>query len=464
LVFCAVLFAGPSATGRAEVVQVATAEQLKAAIGKAMPGDIITLLPGLYTTDRLSIGRAGTAERPITVQAPALGDVKIVPSGDIAFNVAAPYWVFENLDIAGGSLTDHGFHIVGAASHVTIRHNFLHDLNAMVKGNGEGSPVVFPNDVTIEDNVLLDTVPRQGSAPVTPIDVVGGKRWVVRNNFIADFGKTGGNGISYGAFLKGNSTDGLFEHNLVLCEWRTHGGVRIGLSLGGGGTGEGLCDGGSCATEHRNGIIRSNIVANCPEDVGIYLNKAQNTKVLNNTLFDTNGIDVRFPVSSAQIDGNIISGGVRARDGGVVQSGDNHLFGTSSATVEHKALVWLEDEIMSTAKQHPNLMHDSWARWLAGRGGPVDAADELIGNSFLARDGAGIEAVLENPRKGNFALKPDIDNVAAAPAPDVPDDFCGYPRDAQHPSAGAIELRDENCYVPLVLLRAESLIVKDRQW
>jgi hypothetical protein len=75
-----------------------------------------------------------------------------------------------------------------------------------------------------------------------------------------------------------------------------------------------------------------------------------------------------------------------------------------------------------------------------------------------------MEAVLENPRQGNFALKPEIDNLSSAPAAEVPDDFCGFPRDARHPSAGAIEVRDEKCYVPIVMLRAESLIIKDRQW
>jgi hypothetical protein len=313
----------------------------------------------------------------------------------------------------------------------------------MIKGNGEGEPRMFPNDVLVEDNILLDTAPRTGDAPVTPIDVVGGRGWVVRGNFIADFGKAGGDQVSYGAFLKGNSSDGILEHNLVMCEWKTHGGVRIGLSLGGGGTGAGLCDQGSCATEHRHGIIRSNIVANCPQDVGIYLNQANETKILNNTLFNTNGIDVRFPASSAQITGNIISGGVRSRDGASFTAGSNLLFGRDTSMIEQKGLAWLREKIFGGSGQFDRLPA-GWVDWLAGRGD--------------------MDAIFENARAGNFTLRPGVENETTSPSREVADDFCGFPRDRRLPSLGAIELRDEACYVPMVMLRAESMIIKDRQW
>ena len=437
------LLASGTATGLAEPTRVFNPNQLKLAIERASPGEIIMIMPGLYEMGRLNIQSAGTPERPITVTAPALGDVKIVPKDDEVFKVAAPYWIFENLDIGGGPTSEHAFHLVGSASHVIIRHDFLHDLNAMIKGNGEGEPRKFPDHVLIEDNILLDTAPRTGDAPVTPIDVVGGKAWVVRGNFIADFAKAGGDHVSYGAFLKGNSSEGILERNLVLCEWKTHGGVRIGLSFGGGGTGEGLCDGVSCVTEHRNGIIRSNIIANCPEDVGIYLNKATDTKILNNTLFDTNGIDIRFPTSSARIDGNIISGGMRSRDGGTFTTSSNLLFGLTTSMLEQKGLAWLEEKILG-GKQYPSVLPAEWTNWLAGRGD--------------------MESILENTSHGNLTLRSTVENTATVPSPEVVDDFCGFERDSRHPSFGAIELRDESCYVPMAMLRAESMIVRDRQW
>ena len=94
--------------------------------------------------------------------------------------------------------------------------------------------------------------------------------------------------------------DGLFERNLVMCTRNFSGGTRIGLSLGGGGTAPQFCEDGSCNTEHQNGILRNNLIVNC-SDVGIYLNRAQDTLVDHNTLYATAGIDVRFPTSSATL-------------------------------------------------------------------------------------------------------------------------------------------------------------------
>ena len=40
-------------------------------------------------------------------------------------------------------------------------------------------------------------------------------------------------------------------------------------------------------------------------------------------MLDTTGIEVRFPGSSAQVDGNLVDGPVRSRDGGLLHLGDN---------------------------------------------------------------------------------------------------------------------------------------------
>ena len=154
------------------------------------------------------------------------------------------------------------------------------------------------------------------------IDVVGGRRWIVRRNVIYDFQKALGDNISYAAFLKGNSRDGLFERNLVLCSRNFSGGTRLGLSLGGGGTAPQFCEEASCVTEHQNGTLRNNLIVNC-SDVGIYLNRAQNTVVDHNTLYATTGVDVRFATSSATVRNNALAGAIRNRDGGTsTQSGN----------------------------------------------------------------------------------------------------------------------------------------------
>src|SRR3546814_4894238 len=83
-------------------------------------------------------------------------------------------------------------------------------------------------------------------------------RWTVRKNLIADFAKAGGDGVSYGAFFKGAGEGNVFEQNVVRCEWRHHGGIRIGFSFGGGGTAQRFCRNNSCTNEHYDGVARSN--------------------------------------------------------------------------------------------------------------------------------------------------------------------------------------------------------------
>jgi hypothetical protein len=214
--------------------------------------------------------------------------------------------------------------VVGGADFTVIRGNRMRGFNAHIKGNGEGVPFVFPDDVRIESNELFNSTVRNTANPVTPIDVVGGRRWVVRSNFIHDHAKGLGDQISYAAFLKGNSRDGLFERNLVICERDHSGGIRLGLSFGGGGSAPGpICEDGTCTPEHQNGLMRNNLIINCPADVGIYLNAAANTRLYHNTLIATTGIDVRFPSSTAEVRNNLVSGQIHDRDGGTSTASSN---------------------------------------------------------------------------------------------------------------------------------------------
>jgi hypothetical protein len=313
----------------AAVVPVSSAAQLIAAIDGASPGDVITLAPGTYSfSQNLLCDTAGTADAPIRVRAENFGDALLRFDMVEGFKVSAPHWIFENLDIEGicasHSNCEHAFHLFNQAEHTRIRDCRLRDFNAQVKSNGEGNPFLFPDDVVIERSELANRTARSTSNPVTPIDIVGGRRWIVRSNFIHDHQKAGGDTISYAAFFKGNSRDGLFERNLVICELDHRGGVRLGLSLGGGGTGpDSICEDGSCNPEHQNGTLRNNIIVSCPADVGIYLNEATNTRVFHNTLIETTGIDVRFVASTAEVRNNLVSGLIRNRDGGTSTQSNN---------------------------------------------------------------------------------------------------------------------------------------------
>ena len=325
LTLVVVALASPRAwAGEVPVVDV---PGLVSAIQAAKPGDTIVLAPGTYEVHQSKIAceAAGTAEAPIVVRAAELGTVKILFDAVEGFHVRGPHWEFANLDIEGICAADddceHAFHVTGAADGAWLHHNRMHGFNAMIKGNGEpigpGDSFVWPDDVVIEYNELYNPAPRNTGNPVTPIDIVGGQRWVLRGNFIHDHAKGGGDNVSYAAFLKGHSKDGVMERNLVVCELLHSGQVRLGLSLGGGGTSpDSICEDGACKPEHERGTLRNNLIVNCPADVGIYLNEALDTRIYDNTLIATTGIDVRFTASTADIRNNLVSGQIRNRDGG----------------------------------------------------------------------------------------------------------------------------------------------------
>ena len=203
----------------------------------------------------------------------------------------------------------------------------------MQLGDGEN-----PDNGLIENNLIYNERTRDTSNSVTLIDAVNANNWVVKGNIITDFSKGSGNQISYGAFFKGNGENNIFDGNLIMCEWLHRGGVRLGLSFGGGGTDDEYCNNYDCSTEHSNGIIKNNIVMNCTTDVGIYLNRSANTLIHNNLIYNTTGIDVRFPTSSATIYNNIIDGRIKDRDGGSHKETNNITERSSDRidTVAHK--------------------------------------------------------------------------------------------------------------------------------
>ena len=307
---------------------VSTSDQVRAAISGAVPGDVITLLPGRYRFSRvpLEVARPGTAQANIVLRAGQPGTVDIELELVEGFHVSAPYWRFEDLTIRGvckdHAWCEHAFHITGAASHFASLNNTIVDFNAHFKINGQQG--AFPDHGRIEGNTLRNDSVRATQHPVTPVDLVAASGWVVRRNVIADFIKGGGDRISYGGFFKGGGSANVFEQNAVLCEARLQGapGQRVGLSLGGGATGKPFCRDGKCITEQDQGVIRANLIAGCSDD-GIYLNNAARSQIIHNTLIDTAGVQVRFAGSSADIEGNLVDGDIRGREGALVRLNDN---------------------------------------------------------------------------------------------------------------------------------------------
>jgi hypothetical protein len=318
-----------SGSPRGRLKPVLNQADLRAAINNAEPGDVIQLMSGrhVFVDRQISVNKPGTASAPITVRAARLGDVTIEANQTVVFKLFAPHWRFENLVIRGTCAEDryceHAFHVTADARFTNIRNNRLEDWNAAIKINGEGGK--FPDEGLIEGNTMTMSRPRDTQAPVTPVDLVAASNWRVSQNFIADFARTDTRKPTYGGFFKGAGENNVFERNVIFCEWKLPRGPdqRVGLSLGGGGTGAEYMRVRS-DFEQTGGVIRDNLIAFC-SDVGVYVNKATRSVIEHNTIIDTAGIDVRFPESSADVVANLVDGVIRTRDGGVARQRDNEI-------------------------------------------------------------------------------------------------------------------------------------------
>jgi len=317
VIFC---FACVCNVAIAKTIWVTNSGELIKGLNAAVSGDEVILLPGQYNLGRFESRTGGTSKAPITVKATIPETVVIQASRVETFSIYNPYWVFENLTIRGTGSTHHAFHISKNADHVVIRNNKLINFHSHIKSNGKGDQ--FPDFGLIEGNEMRNDAIRQTSQPTSPIDVVGGYGWIVRNNVVADFGRSSAKSVSYGIFLKGNSTNGLIEQNLVICSQTHESGYRIGVSLGGGGTGKAYCEKQNCQHEHRHGVIKNNVVLNC-SDAGIYLKKASDSKVFHNTLINTLGIDAQLAPTSAIVENNYVGGVIHARKGASIQRSNN---------------------------------------------------------------------------------------------------------------------------------------------
>ncbi len=308
-----------------ERVLVADSAGLRRAIAGALPGQVITLLPGRYRINGpMNVTRPGAPDAPVVVRADQPGSAELEMNTLEGFKVSAPYWRFENLALQGVCRggCEHAFHVVGGAHHFAAVNNRVVDFNAHFKINGEGGR--HPDHGLLASNTLRNTGIRVTGSSVTPIDLVSASHWTIRQNLISDFIKGGSDRISYGAFVKGGGSNNLMERNVVLCEDRLRGapGQRVGMSLGGGGTGKAYCRDRRCITEQEDSTLRANLIASCSDD-GIYLNAAARSKLIHNTLVDTGGISVRYATSSATVDGNLVDGSIRSRDNGILHLGKN---------------------------------------------------------------------------------------------------------------------------------------------
>jgi len=349
-------------------ILVNNVSELQGAIADATAGDVITLSRGIYlAANRITLAADGTASRPITLRAANVRETEINFSQDSGivegFVVRGKHWVIDGLvlssdcDAAQHSRCEHAIHVKSNAEGLKIRNNRLVDFNAAIKGGGSDN--IYANNVHIEHNEIFNTTTRMTSNPVTPIDINGGDSWLISKNWIYDFVKGAGNQVSYGAFLKANSSNGVMDSNLVQCQKEIAApGARIGLSFGGGGNSpidSPICKDSDCSQLHRNGRMTNNVITNC-SDVGIYINASSDTLLDHNTLFSTAGIDIRFSTSTARVVTNILVGGdISERQGGQVTQNEANAL---KSAAEVPSFADLENAIVPHSLTDPQLSYD----------------------------------------------------------------------------------------------------------
>ncbi len=333
----AVLCAGERSFAR--TVPVQDTADLTRAIEAAQAGDDIVLANGIYLISTKLHARAlATQAAPITVRAAHPKGAHIRSVAPIAFEVTGYYWHFSGLDITGVCLRDtdceHAFHVVGTGSGFVLRSSRLVDFNAQVKVNADLARHL-PSSGLIEENEFLDSHPRHTDNPVAPVNIDNAANWIVRGNSIHDFQKDGSGENSYGAFVKGGAQAPVIERNLIVCARdAASSGAMVGLSLGADGMDANLCpphwdSAHPCDPEVSDGIIRNNIVLNCAGK-GIYLNKAQHSAVLFNTVARTPGVEFHGRSSTGLARGNLMTGKISGTLGGQFIDGGN-VIGLASA-------------------------------------------------------------------------------------------------------------------------------------
>jgi hypothetical protein len=299
-----------------------SAADVVSGVEAAVAGDVLEIAPGTYSIPRtLYTRRGGRADAPITLRAARPGTVTLEVRQVEGLVVAHPYWTFENLEWRGACRADddceHAFHVVGDARAVVVRNNRMLEFSSHVKINGHGGR--FPDDGLLQFNSLVNSRPRVGEAPATPVDLVAASGWQLLDNRIEGFVKQGSNGVSYGMFMKGAGQHGRIERNVVVCTATAVGqpGLRLGISLGGGGSDAMACRDKRCDVEFDGAIVANNVVAHC-NDAGIDVNKSRAVQVLHNTLVNTQGILLRNTPAEARVAHNVMEGAVRHRAGAVL--------------------------------------------------------------------------------------------------------------------------------------------------
>ena len=447
-----------------QTVLVDTAADLRQALRNAEAGRVIEILPGDYFLPSLTLRNHGDADAPIVVQAAVPGTVTLWSRHTTLLKLYGAHWQIKHIDFQGNSTANHALHIVQGADAVVVEGNRFQNFHAAIKANGEGNPRQFPDNVRIIRNIFINDTPRDTHWPVVPIDIIGGRNWDISENFIADIAhapqRQGRN--TSAAFVKGGAYGATFDRNLVICEWRHHGGQRVGLSLGGGGTRSGAfdrrgmehCGSGDCP-ETRASRMTNNIILNCPEEPGIYLNNASDSLIANNTVYNAFGIQARFPHTQAEVVDNLLSGTVWERHDGQVNGQNNVTTGWFDSA---NYLPGLKRLVTVPVAEHRIIYSEWFDRLIRRLSALLIALLDWLAETVIGKGLSRFDQWFLAPEWGDLRLLRDDRIIAQGSlTPQVSHDFCGQRRGSPS-DIGAIDYKSGECDLHSELVRRHGAL------
>lgn len=326
-----VLFCATASVAR--VVNVSTYVQLRDACQNALPGDTIVIASGTYTITGASRIMITNRQGPVLVKG-ATGnptDVTVQGQGQdnsavqMVFNLDdCPAWTFRDFTVRNSYY--HGFKFDHNSTDCALINVIMRDHGESgVKGTSDPPSGKYPDRLLIDSCDIGFTSTSGGTRSVVEgVDGVGVNDWIIRNSRFVNVQK-GGN-PAYAIFTKGNSSNTIIEANRFE-------NCFIGASFGGGGTATQYFRDNNTTYEHRNGIIRNNVIMRCT-DAGIYINKGNNCKIYNNTVFEcVLTIQLRFVQSTGYVRNNLVKRAlsnpnepiIRLRDGATMLANESNL-------------------------------------------------------------------------------------------------------------------------------------------
>jgi parallel beta-helix repeat protein len=300
------LISSPCSSLQARTVHVSTYTALRNACVQALPGDTIIVAPGTYTITGATRIMISNRPGPVLLRGATGNPADVVIRGQgqdnnavlMVFNLDnSPRWTFRDLTVRDSYY--HGFKYDGSSTDCSLINVIMRDHGESgVKGTSNPAIGVWPDRLLVDSCDIGFTQASGGTRSVVEgVDGVGVNDWIIRNSRFVNVQKNGA--PAYAIFTKGNSSNTIIEGNRFE-------NCFIAASFGGGGTGAQFFRDNDQTYEHRNGIIRNNIMMRCT-DAGVYINKGVNCRISNNTLFEcVLTIQLRFPQSSGYVRNNLV--------------------------------------------------------------------------------------------------------------------------------------------------------------